>query len=92
MSTPSNPVLAPSQYHGVIHYSTGYCFLEIHNQPEWALLMYDPSHNQPFDANIAAGTMAKMAQQYQEGDSATLAGIMLEQEALGEKRPVLHLG
>jgi hypothetical protein len=91
MGTPSSPALASSQYHGVVHYQAGYCFLEIPNLPAWALLMYDPAHNQPFDANIAAGTMTNMAQHYQEGDSATLSGVIIEQEALGESRPVLHL-
>jgi hypothetical protein len=54
--------------------------------------MDDPSHTSAFNSAIAAQTMARMAQNYQEGDSATLTGAIVIQQALGNRQqPVLHL-
>jgi len=89
MGTPSSPALASSQYHGVVHYQAGYCFLKSQSAG-LALLMYDPAHNSPSTLTSRRHD-DKHGAALQEGDSATLSGVIIEQEALGESRPVLHL-
>jgi hypothetical protein len=85
--SPSSP-----RYRGLIHFEAGYSFLEIADKEKWAVLMDDPSHTRAFNSAIAAQTMARMEQKYQEGDSATLTGAIVIQQALGNRQqPVLHL-
>jgi len=92
MGAPASPSPSSSPYRGLIHFKAGFSFLEIANVAEWAVLMDDPSHTSAFNSAIAAQTMARMAQNYQEGDSATLTGAIVIQQALGNRQqPVLHL-